>query len=112
MLTEENIEQLARFMGWHLAEEYVEEEYIPVWVNEAGDYSIPIDWWNPDTDMTDAWMLVERTKELGIDRMNELEGWISLIALGDKGGEIQMRASIFDLTPEIICTSIIKLTGL
>lgn len=113
MVTEEQMGNLAEFMGWNLGEIFENGEYTQCWVNEDNDFCIPVDFWNPDSDMSDAWILVNQVRCLGEKSMNEFQGWLSLLSHGDNGGEVQIRTSIFDLTPELICTAILKLsTGL
>lgn len=110
MVTEEQMDSLAGFMGWNLGDVFENGEYTLCWVKEDNDFCIPVDFWNPDSDMTDAWMLVDQVKCLGEKSMNEFQGWLSLLSYGNQSGEVQIRTSIFDLTPELICKAALKLT--
>lgn len=105
MLTDEEVTQLAEFMGWHLSKEYFNDDYITCWVSSEDEISIPLDWWNPDSDMSDAFLLLDKVG----DRKQEFLGYLASLMHKHDGEEFSTYIDIFELTPELICRAVLLL---
>lgn len=108
MLNEDQIIQLATFMGWHLSEDFIDGEYVDCWVDNENDFSIPVDYWNPDSDMSDAWMIIDKlNQKQGSQDYMAFKGFLALAINKDKP-EFGLGVSVFDLSPEIICQAVLR----
>lgn len=108
MLNDDQIIELATFMGWHISEEFIDGEYVDCWIGPGQEQGIPVDWWNPDSDMSDAWMLIDKLNEkAGSQDYMAFKGFLALSINKDKP-EFGLGVSVFDLTPETICQACLR----
>ena len=94
-------------MGWHIKSVYSPhlDTNVDMYIDEQGDEVIQTDFWNPDIDMADAWMLIDKIRDMGASDIQVFEGFLSLLLNKDKP-EFSMRISVFDLTPAAIAEAV------